>query len=81
MRPAPPGNPGGPAAGRSGVIVAVAGTGPAARRPRAVRRGTAVITSFMTACGPTATPGSAGARSGGLECGAIVAFRATVKVT
>jgi len=46
-----------------------------------VRRGTAVITSFMTACGPTATPGSAGAKSGSLECGAIVAFRATVKVT
>ena len=47
----------------------------------AVRRGTAVITSTMMACGPTATPGNAAAQSGGLECGAIVAFRATVKVT
>ena len=47
----------------------------------AVRRGTAVITSTMMACGPTATPGNAAASSGTLECGAIVAFHTTVKVT
>ena len=47
----------------------------------AVRRGTAILTSFMMACGPTTTPGNADAPSGGLECGAIVAFHATVKVT
>ncbi len=47
----------------------------------AVRRGTAVITSTMMACGPTATPGNAAAQSGGLECGAIVGFRTTIKVT
>jgi hypothetical protein len=48
---------------------------------QAVRRGTAVITSFMQACGPTATPGNEAAQSGTLECGAILGFRATVKVT
>jgi hypothetical protein len=47
----------------------------------AVRRGTAVITSFMPACGPTSTPGNADAQSGTLECGAILGFHATVKVT
>ena len=47
----------------------------------AVRRGTAVITSTMMACGPTTTPGNAAAQSGGLECGAIVAFHTTIKVT
>jgi hypothetical protein len=47
----------------------------------AVRRGTAVMASFLMACGPAATPGNAGAPSGGLECGAIIAFHATVQVT
>ena len=47
----------------------------------AVRRGTAVITSTMMACGPTATPGNADAQSGGLECGAIIGFHTTIKVT
>jgi hypothetical protein len=47
----------------------------------AVRRGTAVITSFMPACGPGPTPGNADAQSGTLECGAILGFRAMVEVT
>lgn len=47
----------------------------------AVRRGTAVLSSFMMACGPTPTPQNADAQAGGLECGAIIGFRATVKVT
>jgi hypothetical protein len=47
----------------------------------AVRRGTAVITSLMQVCGPTATPGNAAAQSGVLECGAILGFHTTVKVT
>jgi|SRR5579859_807685 len=47
----------------------------------AVRRGTAVLTSTMLDCGPARTPGNADARSGVLECGAILGFRATVKVT
>lgn len=48
----------------------------------AVHRGTSVLTSFMMACGPTATPPNADAQSGGgVECGAILGFHATVKVT
>jgi hypothetical protein len=47
----------------------------------AVRRGTAVITSLMQTCGPSPTPGNAAAQSGTLECGAILGFRTTVKVT
>jgi hypothetical protein len=46
----------------------------------AVRPGTVTLTSFRHPCGPEQTPPSA-AQSGTLECGAIVAFRATVKVT
>lgn len=47
----------------------------------AVRPGTSVLTSTMMACGPTATPPNAGNESGTLECGTILGFRATVKVT
>jgi hypothetical protein len=47
----------------------------------AVHPGTSVLTSTMMACGPTRTPGNAGNESGTLECGAILGFHATVKVT
>jgi hypothetical protein len=47
----------------------------------AVRRGTATISSFGRPCGPETTPGNAAAPGGTLECGVIIAFHATVKVT
>jgi hypothetical protein len=48
----------------------------------AVHRGTSVLISTLMACGPTQAPPNADAQSGGgLECGAILGFRATVKVT
>ncbi len=47
----------------------------------AAHPGTATITSFREPCGPDATPGNAAAQSGTLECGVIIAFHATVKVT
>jgi hypothetical protein len=47
----------------------------------AAQPGTAVIRSFQQPCGPNATPGNQAAQSGTLECGVIIAFHATVKVT
>ena len=47
----------------------------------AVHRGTATITSFRQPCGPNATPGNEAAQSGVMECGVIIAFHVTVKVT
>jgi hypothetical protein len=47
----------------------------------AAHPGAAVIRSFQQPCGPGQTPGSQAAQSGTLECGVIIAFHATVKVT
>ena len=47
----------------------------------AAHPGTATITSIREPCGPGQTPGNAAAQSGTLECGVIIAFHATVKVT
>ena len=47
----------------------------------AVRPGTVTLTSFRHPCRPEQTPPNAAGQSGTLECGVIVAFRATVKVT
>ena len=47
----------------------------------AAHPGTATIRSFREPCGPGQTPGNAAAPSGTLECGVIIAFHATVKVT
>ena len=47
----------------------------------AVHRGTATISSFGRPCGPDTTPGNAAAPGGVMDCGVIVAFHVTVKVT
>lgn len=47
----------------------------------AAQPGTATIRSFQQPCGPDATPGNQAAQPGTLECGVIIAFHATVKVT
>ena len=47
----------------------------------AVHRGTAAISSLGRPCGPDTTPGNAAAPGGIMECGVIVAFHVTVKVT
>lgn len=47
----------------------------------AVHRGTATISSFGRPCGPDTTPGNAAAPGGVMECGVIIAFHVTVKVT
>jgi hypothetical protein len=47
----------------------------------AVQPGTATIRSFRQPCGPEATPPNATAPGEGLECGVIMAFHATVKVS
>ena len=47
----------------------------------AVHRGTATLSSFGRPCGPDTTPGNAAAPGGVMECGVIVAFHVTVKVT
>jgi hypothetical protein len=47
----------------------------------AVRPGTVIISSWRQPCGPDQTPPNAAAQSGTLECGVIIAFRATIKVT
>jgi len=47
----------------------------------AAHPGTATIRSFKQPCGPGTTPGNQAAQSGTLECGVIIAFHATVKVT
>jgi hypothetical protein len=47
----------------------------------AAHPGTATLRSFQQPCGPNATPGNQAAQSGTLECGVIIAFHATVKVS
>lgn len=47
----------------------------------AAHAGTATIRSFKQPCGPNETPGNQAAQSGTLECGVIIAFHATVKVS
>jgi len=47
----------------------------------AVHRGTATISSFGRPCGLDTTPGNAAAPGGVMECGVIIAFHVTVKVT
>ena len=47
----------------------------------AVHRGTAIVSSFGRPCGPDTTPGNAAAPGGVMECGVIIAFHVTVKVT
>jgi hypothetical protein len=47
----------------------------------AVHRGTATISSLGRPCGPDTTPGNAAAPGGVMECGVIIAFHVTVKVT
>ena len=47
----------------------------------AAHPGTATLRSFQQPCGPSQTPGNQAAQSGTLECGVIIAFHATVKVT
>lgn len=64
------------ATGRMMLAIGVTGASFLAARP-----GTAAITSFRQACGPSATPPNAAAQSGTLECGVILGFRAIVRVT
>jgi hypothetical protein len=47
----------------------------------AAHPGVATIRSFRQPCGPDQTPGNQAAQSGTLECGVIIAFHVTVKVT
>jgi hypothetical protein len=47
----------------------------------AIHRGTAIVSSFGRPCGPDTTPGNAAAPGGVMECGVIIAFHVTVKVT
>jgi len=47
----------------------------------AAHPGTATIRSFQQPCGPNTTPGNGAAQSGVLDCGVIIAFHVTVKVT
>jgi hypothetical protein len=47
----------------------------------AAHPGIATIRSFQQPCGPNTTPGNGAAQSGVLECGVIIAFHITVKVT
>ena len=62
--------------GRLMLMVGVTGASFLAAHP-----GTATIRSFQQPCGPNATPGNEAAQSGTLECGVIIAFHVTVKVT
>lgn len=62
--------------GRMTLALGVTGASYLAARP-----GTATIRSFRQPCGPGATPGNATASGGALECGVIIAFHVTVKVT
>lgn len=64
------------ASGRLTLTVGVTGASFLAAQP-----GAATIRSFRQPCGPDATPGNQAANSGTLECGVIIAFHATVKVT
>jgi hypothetical protein len=47
----------------------------------AAHLGTATIRSFKQPCGPDQTPGNQATQSGTLECGVIIAFHTTVRVT
>jgi hypothetical protein len=47
----------------------------------AVHRGAAIISSFGRPCGSDTTPGNAAAPGGVMDCGVIIAFHVTVKVT
>jgi hypothetical protein len=62
--------------GRLMLAVGVTGASFLAAHP-----GTATLRSFQQPCGPGQTPGNQAAQSGTLECGVIIAFHATVKVT
>jgi hypothetical protein len=62
--------------GRLMLMVGVTGASFLAAHP-----GTATIRSFQQPCGPNATPGNEAAQSGVMECGVIIAFHVTVKVT
>lgn len=62
--------------GRMTLALGVTGASFLAARP-----GTAAITSSRQVCGPKATPPSAAAQPGTPECGVILGFRATVKVS
>jgi hypothetical protein len=62
--------------GRLMVMVGVTGASFLAARP-----GTAIVSSFGRPCGPDTTPGNAAAPGGVMECGVIIAFHVTVKVT
>ena len=62
--------------GRLMLMVGVTGASFLAAHP-----GTATIRSFQQPCGPSSTPGNGAATGGVLECGVIIAFHATVKVT
>jgi hypothetical protein len=62
--------------GRLMVVVGVTGASFLAAHP-----GTATIRSLKQPCGPGATPGNQAAQSGTLECGVIIAFHTTVKIT
>ena len=64
------------ASGRLMLMAGVTGASFLAAQP-----GTATIRSFRQPCGPGATPGNQAGQSGTLECGVIIAFHATVKVT
>ena len=62
--------------GRMTLALGVTGASFLAAHP-----GTATLRSFQQPCGPSQTPGNQAAQSGTLECGVIIAFHATVKVT
>ena len=62
--------------GRLMLMVGVTGASFLAARP-----GTAIVSSFGRPCGPDTTPGNAAAPGGVMECGVIIAFHVTVKVT
>jgi hypothetical protein len=64
------------ASGRLMLALGVTGASFLAAHP-----GVATIRSFQQPCGPNATPGNQAAQSGTLECGVIIAFHVTVKVT
>ena len=64
------------ASGRLMLMVGVTGASFLAAHP-----GTATIRSFQRPCGPSSTPGNGAATGGVLECGVIIAFHVTVKVT
>jgi hypothetical protein len=62
--------------GRMMLALGVTGASYVAARP-----GDADLRSFRQVCGPDQTPPNAGSQSGTMECGVIIAFHVTVKVT